>query len=98
MPPEETEQTSAFAPGGKHRHRKTKQGGSAGLRRAVVLAMAVPVASAALAGPSAFAADGDGTNAAGAPRAGSPDRLDADDAQTVANLNAGYWTSGWALR
>ncbi|GGV22315.1 peptidase S13 [Streptomyces filipinensis] len=46
-----------FLPGGRRRHRKLRGNGTGtGLRRAFVLAMAVPVASAALAGPSAFAA------------------------------------------
>lgn len=47
----------AFTPDGRRRHRKPKQLGT-GARRALGLAMAVPVASAALAGTSAFAADG----------------------------------------
>jgi len=47
---------NTFTPGGHHRHRKVRMTGSA-VRRAIVLAMAVPVASAALAGTSAFAAD-----------------------------------------
>jgi len=88
MPSEENQQTSAFVPSGRHRHRRTKEGGGAGLRRAVVLAMAVPVASAALAGPCAFAASQDGAASTGAPVNDAPDQLDADDARTVANLNA----------
>ncbi len=58
------------------------------VRRAVVLAMTVPVASAALAGTSAFAADegaGQGPVAASTTQGGG---LDADDARLVKNLEA----------
>ncbi|MEU8601317.1 D-alanyl-D-alanine carboxypeptidase/D-alanyl-D-alanine endopeptidase [Streptomyces parvulus] len=79
--PDETP-THAFAPGGNRRHRRAR-GGRTGARRALVLAMAVPVASATLAGTSAFAAD-DGPAAARGVSAGV---LDADDAQLVANLD-----------
>ncbi|WP_329214442.1 D-alanyl-D-alanine carboxypeptidase/D-alanyl-D-alanine-endopeptidase [Streptomyces sp. NBC_01485] len=74
---------SAFVPGGRRRHRKAKQSGM-GVRRALVIALALPVTSAALAGPSAFAADkGIGTTAKDtAPSQG----LDADDQQMVTNL------------
>lgn len=79
-----------FTPGGRHGHRKPKQL-SAGVRRALVLAMAVPVASAALVGPSAFAADGNTT--ATTPDT-SPDTapdtnegLDSADQAIAANLN-----------
>ncbi|MDX3458814.1 D-alanyl-D-alanine carboxypeptidase/D-alanyl-D-alanine-endopeptidase [Streptomyces sp. ME02-8801-2C] len=69
----------AFAPGGTRRHRKAKQGGN-GMRRAIVLAMAVPVVSVAFTGPSAFAADeGIGTTAKDA-------TLGLDDEQMIANL------------
>ncbi|WP_217144953.1 D-alanyl-D-alanine carboxypeptidase/D-alanyl-D-alanine-endopeptidase [Streptomyces sp. AC627_RSS907] len=81
--------TSTFAPGGRHRHRRTRQPGTAA-RRAVVLAMTVPVASAALAGTSAFAAGKDttATAARGVATAGQANGLSADDAQLVANLDA----------
>ncbi|MER6421772.1 D-alanyl-D-alanine carboxypeptidase/D-alanyl-D-alanine-endopeptidase [Streptomyces sp. NPDC001137] len=77
---------SAFTPGGRHRHRKPKQLG-AGARRALVLAMAVPVASAVLAGPSAFAADANttATTPDAAPNAGED--LDPADQAIAANLN-----------
>ncbi|WP_327181750.1 D-alanyl-D-alanine carboxypeptidase/D-alanyl-D-alanine endopeptidase [Streptomyces sp. NBC_01334] len=75
----------SFAPGGRRRHRKAKQS-STGVRRAIVLALALPVTSAALAGPSAFAAEkGIGTTAKDT-AAGRT--LDADDQQLVANLEA----------
>ncbi|WP_328483337.1 D-alanyl-D-alanine carboxypeptidase/D-alanyl-D-alanine-endopeptidase [Streptomyces sp. NBC_00377] len=75
----------SFAPGGRRRHRKAKQSGT-GVRRAVVLALALPVTSAALAGPSAFAAEkGIGTTAKGTSAART---LDADDQQMVTNLEA----------
>ncbi|WP_331737533.1 D-alanyl-D-alanine carboxypeptidase/D-alanyl-D-alanine-endopeptidase [Streptomyces sp. NBC_00019] len=80
---EETQQTTAFAPGGRRRHRKTREGGS-GVRRAVVLAIAVPMASAALAGPSAFAASGNGATGTAA---GAAEGVDADDQQMAANLD-----------
>ncbi len=85
---EETQQTNAFAPGGRRRHRRTRQGGS-GVRRAVVLAIAVPMASAALAGPSAFAASGNGASGNGATgtAAGATEGADADDQQMAANLD-----------
>jgi D-alanyl-D-alanine carboxypeptidase/D-alanyl-D-alanine-endopeptidase (penicillin-binding protein 4) len=54
-----------------------------GARRALVLAMAVPVASATLAGTSAFAADEATPQTQGV----SVDDLAADDAQLVENLN-----------
>jgi D-alanyl-D-alanine carboxypeptidase/D-alanyl-D-alanine-endopeptidase (penicillin-binding protein 4) len=77
----------SFVPGGRRRHRRTKQSG-AGLRRTVVLALAVPVASAALAGPSAFAA-GNGTTAqAGSGTSGSTGVADPDDQQMATNLDA----------
>ncbi|MFI7294527.1 D-alanyl-D-alanine carboxypeptidase/D-alanyl-D-alanine-endopeptidase [Streptomyces sp. NPDC050121] len=74
---------NSFVPGGRRRHRKAKQS-STGVRRAIVLALAVPVTSAALAGPSAFAAEkGIGTTAKDtAPSQG----LDTDDQQMVTNL------------
>ncbi|WP_432083979.1 D-alanyl-D-alanine carboxypeptidase/D-alanyl-D-alanine endopeptidase [Streptomyces sp. WAC 04229] len=79
--PDETP-TNTFAPGGRRRHRRARVG-RFGARRALVLAMAVPVASATLAGTSAFAAD----DSAAAPQGISVDGLDADDAQLVKNLN-----------
>ncbi|MFD6190523.1 D-alanyl-D-alanine carboxypeptidase/D-alanyl-D-alanine-endopeptidase [Streptomyces sp. NPDC060275] len=79
--PEETP-TNTFAPGGRRRHRRARVG-RIGARRALVLAMAVPVASATLAGTSAFAAD-DNTPR---PQGISLDDLAADDAQLVKNLN-----------
>jgi len=81
---EETQQSSAFVPGGRRRHRRTKQSGGSGVRRAVVLAMAVPMASAALAAPSAFAATG---NHAGT-TTGTADGIDSDDQQMAANLDS----------
>ncbi|MEU3732507.1 D-alanyl-D-alanine carboxypeptidase/D-alanyl-D-alanine-endopeptidase [Streptomyces sp. NPDC033538] len=80
--PDDTTSTNTFAPGGRRRHRKARVG-RIGARRAIVLAMAVPVASATLAGTSAFAADGSTATAQGI----SVDGLDADDAQLVKNLN-----------
>ncbi|MFI7346130.1 D-alanyl-D-alanine carboxypeptidase/D-alanyl-D-alanine-endopeptidase [Streptomyces sp. NPDC049936] len=79
--PDETP-TNTFAPGGRRRHRRARVG-RIGARRALVLAMAVPVASATLAGTSAFAAD----DSAAAPQGIAVDGLDADDAQLVKNLN-----------
>ncbi|MEV5013300.1 D-alanyl-D-alanine carboxypeptidase/D-alanyl-D-alanine-endopeptidase [Streptomyces sp. NPDC053780] len=79
--PDETP-TNTFSPGGRRRHRRARVG-RIGARRALVLAMAVPVASATLAGTSAFAAD----DSAAAPQGISVDGLDADDAQLVRNLN-----------
>ncbi|MFG2548165.1 D-alanyl-D-alanine carboxypeptidase/D-alanyl-D-alanine-endopeptidase [Streptomyces sp. NPDC048594] len=79
--PDETP-TNTFFPGGRRRHRRARVG-RIGARRALVLAMAVPVASATLAGTSAFAAD----DSAAAPQGISVDGLDADDAQLVKNLN-----------
>ncbi|MCF2127129.1 D-alanyl-D-alanine carboxypeptidase/D-alanyl-D-alanine-endopeptidase [Strepomyces sp. STD 3.1] len=79
--PDETP-TNTFAPGGRRRHRRARVG-RIGARRALVLAMAVPVASATLAGTSAFAAD----DSAAAPQGIAIDGLDADDAQLVKNLN-----------
>ncbi|GHE05610.1 D-alanyl-D-alanine carboxypeptidase/D-alanyl-D-alanine endopeptidase [Streptomyces alanosinicus] len=70
-----------FLPGGRRRHRKPAQHGTGtGLRRALVLAMAVPVASAALAGPSAFAAR------KGAGATADTHGLDTDDQQMAKNL------------
>ncbi|OMI86182.1 D-alanyl-D-alanine carboxypeptidase/D-alanyl-D-alanine-endopeptidase [Streptomyces sp. M1013] len=79
--PEETP-TNTFAPGGRRRHRKARVS-RVGARRALVLAMAVPVASATLAGTSAFAADEATPQTQGV----SVDDLAADDAQLVENLN-----------
>lgn len=79
--PDETP-TTTFTPGGRRRHRKARVS-RVGARRALVLAMAVPVASAALAGTSAFAADGNAPQQQGI----SADDLAADDAQLVKNLN-----------
>ncbi|WNM34923.1 D-alanyl-D-alanine carboxypeptidase/D-alanyl-D-alanine-endopeptidase [Streptomyces sp. Li-HN-5-11] len=75
-------ETSAdtFLPSGRRRHRRPRPGGGGtGLRRALVLAMAVPVTSAALAAPSAFAAGKSGATA----KTRVPD---ADDRQMAANL------------
>lgn len=77
---EVTERT--FVPGGRRRHRKPKESGT-GSRRALVLAVTVPVASAALVGTSAFAAD---QNTA-ATATDQPDSLDASDQQMAANLD-----------
>ncbi|MFE7439294.1 D-alanyl-D-alanine carboxypeptidase/D-alanyl-D-alanine-endopeptidase [Streptomyces chartreusis] len=71
-----------FVPGGRRQHRKSRQG-SGGMRRALVLAMAVPVASVALSGPSAFAV-GKGAGATAKDTAVP----DADDQQMVMNLKA----------
>ncbi|WP_217145131.1 D-alanyl-D-alanine carboxypeptidase/D-alanyl-D-alanine-endopeptidase [Streptomyces sp. AC627_RSS907] len=79
--PDETP-TQTFAPGGRRRHRRARVS-RVGARRALVLAMAVPVASATLAGTSAFAADDGAPQAQGV----SVDGLAADDAQLVKNLN-----------
>ncbi|MGW5088256.1 D-alanyl-D-alanine carboxypeptidase/D-alanyl-D-alanine endopeptidase [Streptomyces coelicoflavus] len=79
--PDETP-THTFAPGGRRRHRKARVS-RVGARRALVLAMAVPVASATLAGTSAFAAD----DSSPRPQGISVDDLAADDAQLVKNLN-----------
>ncbi|WP_121701770.1 D-alanyl-D-alanine carboxypeptidase/D-alanyl-D-alanine-endopeptidase [Streptomyces sp. BBFR25] len=79
--PDETP-TNTFAPGGRRRHRKARVS-RIGARRALVLAMAVPVASATLAGTSAFAADEATPQTQGV----SVDDLAADDAQLVENLN-----------
>ncbi|WP_405772138.1 D-alanyl-D-alanine carboxypeptidase/D-alanyl-D-alanine-endopeptidase [Streptomyces sp. NBC_01538] len=75
-----------FTPGGRHGHRKPKQFG-AGARRALVLAMAVPVASAALVGPSAFAADGKTTATAPDTTPDTNGGLDSADQAIAANLN-----------
>jgi hypothetical protein len=72
----------SFVPGGRRRHRKPKESGI-GSRRALVLAVTVPVASAALAGTSAFAAD---QNTA-ATATDQPDSLDPSDQQMAANLD-----------
>ncbi|MET7654814.1 MULTISPECIES: D-alanyl-D-alanine carboxypeptidase/D-alanyl-D-alanine-endopeptidase [unclassified Streptomyces] len=75
----------SFVPGGRRRHRRAKQSGT-GVRRALVLALALPVTSAALAGPSAFAAEkGIGTTAKDTPAGRT---LDTDDQQMVTNLEA----------
>ncbi|MFD5280815.1 D-alanyl-D-alanine carboxypeptidase/D-alanyl-D-alanine endopeptidase [Streptomyces rubrogriseus] len=79
--PEETP-TNTFTPGGRRRHRRARVS-RIGARRALVLAMAVPVASATLAGTSAFAAD----DSSPRPQGISVDDLAADDAQLVKNLN-----------
>ncbi|MEV4046290.1 D-alanyl-D-alanine carboxypeptidase/D-alanyl-D-alanine-endopeptidase (penicillin-binding protein 4) [Streptomyces sp. SAI-195] len=79
--PDETP-TNTFAPGGRRRHRKARVS-RIGARRALVLAMAVPVASATLAGTSAFAADESTPQTQGV----SVDDLAADDAQMVENLD-----------
>ncbi|MGC0385842.1 D-alanyl-D-alanine carboxypeptidase/D-alanyl-D-alanine endopeptidase [Streptomyces sp. SAI-129] len=79
--PDETP-TNTFAPGGRRRHRKARVS-RIGARRALVLAMAVPVASATLAGTSAFAADETTPQTQGV----SVDDLAADDAQLVENLD-----------
>ncbi|CAM5469965.1 D-alanyl-D-alanine carboxypeptidase/D-alanyl-D-alanine-endopeptidase OS=Streptomyces tendae OX=1932 GN=dacB PE=3 SV=1 [Streptomyces tendae] len=79
--PEETS-TNTFAPGGRRRHRKARLS-RIGARRALVLAMAVPVASATLAGTSAFAADDTTPQTQGV----SVDDLAADDARLVENLD-----------
>ncbi|MGW7383328.1 D-alanyl-D-alanine carboxypeptidase/D-alanyl-D-alanine endopeptidase [Streptomyces sp. NPDC054794] len=72
---------SPFLPGSRRRHRRPSQNGAGtGLRRALVLAMAVPVASAALAGPSAFAAQ------KGAGSTAKTHDLDTDDQQMAKNL------------
>ncbi|MCW8383749.1 D-alanyl-D-alanine carboxypeptidase/D-alanyl-D-alanine endopeptidase [Streptomyces justiciae] len=81
---EETPQTNASVPGGRRRHRRTPSSGSPGARRALVLALAVPMASAALAAPSAFAASGDGTAVTAADPSGV---VGADDQQMAANLD-----------
>lgn len=74
---------ASFVPGGSRRRRRPGQSG-AGLRRAVVLALAVPLTSAALAAPSAFAAGND-AGATAKDTAPGPG-LDADDQQMVTNL------------
>ncbi|MFB7502340.1 D-alanyl-D-alanine carboxypeptidase/D-alanyl-D-alanine endopeptidase [Streptomyces broussonetiae] len=84
---QEEDQMSSFTPGGRRRHRRTKESGG-GVRRGVVLAMAVPVVSATLAGTSAFAAD-NGTTATA--RDGASSRLDLTDSgdrHMAANLDA----------
>ncbi|MCZ9354345.1 D-alanyl-D-alanine carboxypeptidase/D-alanyl-D-alanine-endopeptidase [Streptomyces mutabilis] len=79
--PDETS-TDTFTPGGRRRHRRVRVS-RVGARRALVLAMAVPVASATLAGTSAFAADDSGPR----PQGVSVDDLGADDARLVENLD-----------
>ncbi|WP_031173890.1 D-alanyl-D-alanine carboxypeptidase/D-alanyl-D-alanine endopeptidase [Streptomyces durhamensis] len=70
-----------FLPGGRRRHRKLRENGTGtGLRRALVLAMAVPVAYAALASPSAFAAQ------KGAGATAEAHGLDTSDRQMAKNL------------
>ncbi|MCC9704475.1 D-alanyl-D-alanine carboxypeptidase/D-alanyl-D-alanine-endopeptidase [Streptomyces sp. MNU76] len=76
----------AFTPGGRHGHRRPKQFG-AGARRALVLAMAVPVASVALVGPSAFAADGNTTATAPDTAPDTNEGLDSADQAIAANLD-----------
>ncbi|MGW0881838.1 D-alanyl-D-alanine carboxypeptidase/D-alanyl-D-alanine endopeptidase [Streptomyces sp. NPDC002671] len=72
---------NVFLPGDRRRHRKPRQNGAGtGFRRALVLAMAVPAASAALAGPSAFAAQKDVVTTA------KSHDLDTDDQQMAKNL------------
>ncbi|MFJ3234608.1 D-alanyl-D-alanine carboxypeptidase/D-alanyl-D-alanine-endopeptidase [Streptomyces sp. NPDC086787] len=72
---------NTFLPGGRRRHRKARQQGTGtGLRRALVLAIAAPMTTAALAGTSAFAAD----NAVA--KTAKADGLDADDQKMAANL------------
>ncbi|MFF7755269.1 D-alanyl-D-alanine carboxypeptidase/D-alanyl-D-alanine-endopeptidase [Streptomyces sp. NPDC007971] len=76
-----TTAADTFLPGGRRRHRKPRQNGTGtGLRRAVVLAVAMPVASAALAGPSAFAAQ------KGAGATAGTHGLDAGDQQMAKSL------------
>ncbi|WP_405820745.1 D-alanyl-D-alanine carboxypeptidase/D-alanyl-D-alanine-endopeptidase [Streptomyces sp. NBC_01390] len=75
-----------FTPGGRHGHRKPRQLG-AGARRALVLALAVPVASAALVGPSAFAADGNTTATAPDTAPDTNEGLDTADQAIAANLD-----------
>ncbi|MGW0770006.1 D-alanyl-D-alanine carboxypeptidase/D-alanyl-D-alanine endopeptidase [Streptomyces sp. NPDC002676] len=72
---------NTFLPGGRRRRRKPRQNGTGiGFRRALVLAVAVPAASAALAAPSAFAAQkGVGTTA-------KSHDLETDDQQMAKNL------------
>ncbi|RII15970.1 D-alanyl-D-alanine carboxypeptidase DacC precursor [Streptomyces sp. YIM 130001] len=72
--------TNSFAPGGRRRHRKTKAR-RVGVQRGVVLAMAVPVVSATLAGTSAFAAD-----SSAAAQGISADDVDPEDAKLVEDL------------
>ncbi|MEU8590882.1 D-alanyl-D-alanine carboxypeptidase/D-alanyl-D-alanine-endopeptidase [Streptomyces sp. NPDC048664] len=72
---------NAFLPGGRRRHRKPRQNATGtGLRRALVVALAVPVVSAAVSGPSAFAA-GKGSGATA-----KPDRPDPADQRMAKNL------------
>ena len=75
----------AFLPGGRRRHRKSKPFGP-GARRALVLAMAFPVASAALAGPSAFAADGSPLKATPDSAPDTAADTDPGDQQLITNL------------
>ncbi|MFF4040327.1 D-alanyl-D-alanine carboxypeptidase/D-alanyl-D-alanine-endopeptidase [Streptomyces sp. NPDC001816] len=72
---------NTFSPGGRRRHRRPRRNGAGTeFRRALVLALAVPAASGALAGPSAFAAqEGVGTTT-------KTHDLDADDQQMAKNL------------
>ncbi|MFF5184203.1 D-alanyl-D-alanine carboxypeptidase/D-alanyl-D-alanine-endopeptidase [Streptomyces sp. NPDC000345] len=72
----------SLVPGGRRRHRRVRQSGG-GVRRALVLALAVPVASVALSGPSAFAVDkGIGTTAKDTAEPGP------DDQHMVTNLES----------
>ncbi|MFF5858985.1 D-alanyl-D-alanine carboxypeptidase/D-alanyl-D-alanine-endopeptidase [Streptomyces sp. NPDC012751] len=87
--------TGSFVPAGQPRNRRVGRS-RAGLRRSVVLALAVPVVSAALAAPSAFAATagtgtgtGTGTTvAAGVGASGHTYPVGPGDQQLVANLDA----------
>ncbi|WP_062646359.1 D-alanyl-D-alanine carboxypeptidase/D-alanyl-D-alanine endopeptidase [Streptomyces maremycinicus] len=75
----------SLVPGGRRRHRKARQSGT-GVRRAIVLALALPVTSAALAAPSAFAAEkGIGATAEGVTAGRTPG---ADDQRMIADLEA----------
>lgn len=75
-----------FTPGARHRHRKPKQFGP-GARRALVLAMAVPVTSAVLAAPSAFAADEKTTATTPEATPDTNESLNSADQAIAANLN-----------
>ncbi|MBL1083676.1 D-alanyl-D-alanine carboxypeptidase/D-alanyl-D-alanine-endopeptidase [Streptomyces actinomycinicus] len=88
-----------FLPGGRVRHRKPRRNGTGtGLRRALVLAVAVPVASAALAGPSAFAAQKGAGTTAKAPDPGTGDQQMAKNLETrVLDPRLGSNVSGVVL-
>ncbi|MFG2574120.1 D-alanyl-D-alanine carboxypeptidase/D-alanyl-D-alanine-endopeptidase [Streptomyces sp. NPDC048481] len=82
----------SFVPGGGGRRRHGPRQSGAGLRRALVLALAVPLTSAALAAPAAFAADRAGATAGADARgpghgARGPGH-GADDRRMVRNLAA----------